>query len=136
MGAYATVIHVQALNTGRKITGTSKPSASQVVNYLDETGAVIDGILRQQGYALPIASSATSALELLEHYNALGAGAYVEQAAPSSDDRYKQAMRTWESALKMLREGAMELDAAKDSAQSLPRANAVASPYFERDMDF
>jgi hypothetical protein len=130
---YATVTDVQQLNTARTFTATSKPTATQVIDWLEQTAGVIDGILHGQGYTLPVPTTATGVLKQLEHYNALGAAAFVEQGAPSSDRR-KEAMDLWKQAQKMLRDGNLELDTPEDSSLSLPRGPRTATPYFTLDM--
>jgi hypothetical protein len=135
MNPYAAVDDVRALHTGRTIATSTKPNATQVYGYLTETAAVLDGILREKDYALPIPTTATGALELLEHFNALGAHALTEEAAPTSDRR-DAAMSMWENAQKMLRDGLIQLDAPRDTSLSFPRAPAAPSPFFTRDMRF
>lgn len=132
---YATVADVQQLNSARTFAANSKPTANQVVDWLEQTAGVLDGILRERGYSVPLPTTATGALKTLEHYNAIGAAALVEQGAPSSDRR-DQAMKLWEDAQKMLRDGEIELEAPRSTDLSRPRAPAVATPFFTRDMQF
>lgn len=129
--AYATVADVHQLNTGRPTyTASSKPTASQVIDFLEQSAAKIDGILRARGYGLPVPSAATSALKLLEGCNAAGAHALVEQGAQSSDRR-EAALRLWQDCLTMLREGGLELDGGSD-AGGRPRFSPAPPPIFER----
>ena len=132
--AYATIIYVQQMNTARTLGTSSKPNASQAIDWLEQTAGVLDGILREKGYGLPIPTSATAALRTLEHYNALGAAAMVEQAAPTSDRR-KEAEALWENAQKMLREDLILLDAPKDNTTHTIRSGAAATPMFTRTME-
>lgn len=139
--AYATVYNVAALNTGRTYGATNtKPSATQVVQYLEETAGVLDGILRQQGYLTPVATTATSAYKTLEGFNAIGAWCMVESAAQTSDRR-QDAEAMWESAKKMLLDGIIDLDAPQDTTEALPRSSfgassdSAATPFFYRDME-
>jgi hypothetical protein len=132
---YASIDDVRALNTGRTIATSTTPNASQVWGYLEETAAVLDGILREKNYALPIATTATGALKLLEHFNALGGHCLTEQAAPTSD-RKDSACALWENAQKMLKDGLIELEAERDLTQAAPRAPATPSPFFTREMQF
>lgn len=130
--AYATIVDVHQLNTGRPTyTASSKPTASQVIDFLEQSAAKIDAVLRSRGYAIPVATTATSALKLLEGCNAAGAHALVEQGAQSSDRR-EAAMKLWQDCLVMLREGELELDAAGDTTQSVTYA-AAPSPVFQRE---
>lgn len=134
MTPYADIDGVRALNTGRTIATQTKPSASQVAGFLDDTAGVIDAILDRQGYELPIPTTATGALKLLEHFNELGGHALTEQAAPVSD-REDAAMAMWENAQKMLREDLIQLDAPRELTTTLPRGPVVPSPFFTRDME-
>jgi hypothetical protein len=133
---YATVIDVVKQNTARKtFTPNTKPTASQVIEYLDETAGELDSILGGQDYALPVPTTATGALRTLEYFNALGGAAMVEQAAPTSDRR-DSALALWENAKKMLIDGVIEFtDVPRSSELALPRAAEAASPWFSRDMD-
>lgn len=133
--AYATVAHVQAHNAGRVLSATSVPNDTQVIDFLEETAAVLDGILREKGYALPIATTATSALKFLELANSYGAWAAVERSAKSSEQR-DRAETLWEGAQKMLRDGGIELDAPTDAQLALPRSQAAASAWFTRCTEF
>ena len=130
---YATVMDVHQLNTGRPTyTASSKPTASQVIDFLEQSAAKIDAVLRGRGYALPVATGATSALKLLEGCNAAGAHALVEQGAQSSDRR-ESAMKLWQDCLTMLREGELELDSGSDAASGVPAFSAAPSPIFQRE---
>jgi hypothetical protein len=131
--AYVTPSVVFGRDTGRQFTQNTKPTASQVAEYIDLTAGELDGILRKRGYALPI--SATSALKLLEHYNALGAAAMIETAAPTAGGKDKTALAMWESAKKMLGDGGIELDAASDSRSGRPRHSTGATALFLRDAE-
>jgi hypothetical protein len=114
---YATISHVEALNALRTFTATSRPNASQVTGYLEETAGVLDGILAARGFQLPVPTTATSALRLLEHYNAIGAHAFAERAAESSPHK-EAAEKLWADAQKMLKDGIVE-------PSDLPRATAT-----------
>lgn len=129
---YATLEQVRALNTGRTIGATSKPSATQVQNFLSNAAAIIDAKLRSEGYALPVPTGATSALEVLEYANAAGGHYFTEEAAPTSE-KLKSAKEMWESALKML--SSVELPTDQDPEQTLARFPSAATPYFTRDLE-
>ena len=129
---YATVMDVHQLNTGRPTyTASSKPTASQVIDFLEQSAAKIDAVLRGRGYSLPVATGATSALKLLEGCNAAGAHALVEQGAQSSDRR-EAAMKLWQDCLAMLREGELELDSGIDASSGVVAYSPAPSPVFER----
>jgi hypothetical protein len=122
--AYGVVDDVVRLTQGRTYTASSKPTVDDVVSHLANTRAEIDGALRHAGYAVPVATTATGALALLAHGNALGAACLVESSAPTSDRR-GAACRLYQQFLKALREGELELDAGKDASNSAPRSNAA-----------
>lgn len=137
--AYCTIDDVAELNTGRTFTTSSKPNATQVNDFIEQTAAVIDGILRSQNYSLPIATTATSALKMLELFNAQGAACLVEQGAPTSDRRGAKGdgvCAMWREAQKMLKGGGIELDADRDTSESHPRGGPCATPFFTREMTF
>lgn len=133
---YATVADVEQLAQARVFTATSKPSTTQVVDWLEQTAGVLDGILRAKGYSLPVPASATQTLKLLEGYNAIGAAAFVEQGAPTSDRR-DQAMTLWQDTQKMLKDAMLELDDAQDATVTSPRSSfpSAPTPFFTRDME-
>ena len=104
---------VYARNSARTFTATSKPATQMVQDFIDDIAAEIDGILRTRGYALPIPTTATSSLKLLEHGNALGAAMLVEQAASSGgQDKDDFATKLWENWKDAIIKGTMDLDAA------------------------
>lgn len=134
MAGYATVLDVKALNPARTFTASTRPNDTQVVGYLTEAAAVLDGILAARGFALPVPIVATSALELLEHYCAIGAWYMVENAADSSPHR-DAAERAWIAAQRMLRDGLVEpVGLTRDTTTGRARAATVATPYFSRLM--
>lgn len=118
---YVNPTQVYAQDTGRTFTATSRPSTQMVGDYIERTAAELDGILRRRGYTVPVATSASSALRLLEHYNALGAAAMIEQGAPTTGGKRGDAFYLWEECKKALACGDIELEAAKDTSTSRPR---------------
>jgi hypothetical protein len=133
--AYATPSDVHQLNTGRTFTASSKPTASEVGRLLDLTAAELDGILRTRGYLLPIPASATSALMLMAHGNALGGAAMVEQGAQASDRR-DEAVRLWLDFKKMLGSASLELDDAHDAVTGSPVYGSSGSSVTTWDTEF
>jgi hypothetical protein len=137
MAGYATPTQVYALNTGRNFTATSKPNIAQVQQFIDQTAGVIDGILAEKAYTLPLATSATAARVSIEFYNALGAACLVERSAPTSDERRQEACEMWRNAQDMLRSGAVEFpDLERSTSTDMPRSSFPATPMFTRDMEF
>lgn len=133
--AYANVEDVVRLTQGRTYNASSIPNISEVHDFLALSAAQIDGILRGQGYALPVATGATSTLRLLAHGNALGARALVESAAPTAaPNAAEHAEKLWCDFKKALGDGDLELDAGRDTGQSRPRfgqATALLATSFE-----
>lgn len=135
MAGYASPTQVYALNTGRTFTASSKPNVAQVQQFIDQTAGVIDGILSEKSYVTPMVS--TSALVTISYYNALGAACLVERAAPTSDERRKEACEMWSEAQSMLRSGSVQFpDAAVNTSSDMPRSNLPATAMFTRDMEF
>lgn len=134
--AYATVSHVQALAAPLVFTASSQPTTDQVAGFLTQTAAVLDGILTAKAYSLPIATTATAALEALELYNAQGAGALALRSNPNSPkDRRDAADKAWELAQKMLKDGTVELPGlARDTGQSRVRIGSNPTAMFTRNM--
>lgn len=130
--AYATVAHVNSYNVGRSYSATSHPTASQVIQYLEDSQGEIDTILTEVGYDLPVPDGATSALFYLRGVNALHAAYKVEESAQASERR-EQYRLMWEAAKKAL--GTVELTGvAKSSDQTRPRFSTASPPFFTRDM--
>lgn len=133
--AYATIDDVLRLTQGRTFNASSKPSTPDVQDYLNFSKGEIDGLLRRGGYGLPVATTATGALALLAHGNALGAACLVETSAPIAN-RQSQVCKLYADFKKMVLAGDLELDAGKDEGNSAPRSNAAnqATAMFRRDM--
>ncbi len=118
MAGYVNATVVYARNAGRTFTASSRPATQMVQDFIDDTAAELDAILRMRGYDLPV-QGATSALKTLEHGNALGAGFLIEQSAPSgSPDKLRMAFELWKSFKDALQVGDLELDAPADNASS------------------
>lgn len=143
---YATLSDVANRDTLRgDYTANTKPSSTQVIEYLEDASVTLDGLLRAKGYQLPV--TATSALRWLRSANADGAYARVQAAATEGDDLDESAQKAWEAALKMLREGHIELEAPRDLTALGSRTNrdpvqlgphgglATWRPAFTRDME-
>lgn len=137
--AYAAVTDVQRRNFGRTISATALDGTTEdVIQYLEETAGIINGILRSQGYSVPVSpTTASAAYKTLQGINAIGAWALWESAARTSDRR-EEAARMWEKAQDMLRKGEVELDIPIDLSEAAPRGGfeGVATPWFQRDTVF
>jgi phage gp36-like protein len=132
--AYATVADVAALAALRTFTASTRPNTTEVTGFLEDAQGVLDSILAARGYQLPVPITATNALDLLEHYTAVGAWAMVEAAAPTSDAR-EIAERAWMNAQKMLRDGLIEpVGLSQVTTTVTPRAGFAPTAMFCRDM--
>ena len=54
MGEYATVENVQAHQQEFALSATTKPTLAQVEEWIEETGAEIDGYVAALGYVVPV----------------------------------------------------------------------------------
>lgn len=132
--AYASLPDVSALAAKRTFGATSIPSASQVMQYLDNTCSDLDSIIAADGYALPIPTTATIALLDLKRLNALGAYVQVEHSAQVSDDK-DRAQKEWDAARLEFKSGGVSLyDVPRLGGQNFARSQAAATPFFTRDM--
>jgi hypothetical protein len=133
--AYASITHVQAHNAGRgAYTSSTKPTASQVVQFIDEAAGEIDIALAAGGYNVPLPSSVPSSVAAyLQKTNAYGALCFIESSAQVSHNR-DDYCSMFKQALKMFERGRLP-GLEKDSDVGLPRGDATATPpYFTRDM--
>lgn len=124
---YATLGDVQALNAARNLTATSVPNSSQVAQFLQFSGAQIDSILVEKGYSLPVPTTATAALMLLERVNAQGGYAMTERSAAASPHA-DTAEKAYAAALEMLEAASTILDIPKSVARSSPRGPGLTVP--------
>lgn len=118
---YCTLDDVRARNPARQLSPSTVPNLVDVIGFISQTAAELDGILKAKGYTTPIATSATQAFQLLRNYNALGAACLVEQSAITGAGKRTDICSMWDHAKSMLAAGTMELDAAKDTTSSMPR---------------
>jgi len=135
---YTTPTQVHALNKGRQMfTATSRDiTFEDVEGFIYETAAVLNGILAERSYTIPVPTTAELAYGVLNHYNTLGAACMVEKAAPTSDRR-EQACEAWANAQEMLRSGAIQLpDAELSVTNDMPTGLSPATPMFFRDQEF
>lgn len=134
--AYVTPTAVFARDTGRVFNQTSKPTASQVSEYVDQVAGEIEGVLRKQGYAIPIATGATSALAYLENLNAMGAACLIQQSATTPGNQANWC-KMYADALKMLAAGNVQLEAGTvDAEVGLPRQRTRATSMFNACTEF
>lgn len=132
----ASVGSVEAYVPGRApFTSGTKPTASQVAMHLADATAEVAGLLLQAGYDVPIPTSATVAVRIVDTVCAKVAAAIVERTAPTKDrENLKAAEQMAEAARSMIRKGELP-GVDKNVAQSSPRGGyAGATAYFSRDM--
>lgn len=134
--AYCDITHVQAHNAGRGVySAQSKPTASQVMMFIDEASSEIDMALVEGGYSAPVIASASTARIYLQKVNALGALCSVESSAQVSHND-ADFCSTYRSALKMIAKGSLIPGLAKDGQTALPRqsVSVATPPFFTRKM--
>ena len=132
--AYASLPDVNALAAKRVFSATSVPSASQVAEYLDFGAAEIDGLLAADGYALPIATTASIALLYLKRVNAIAAWVQVEHSAQVSND-VDRAQKLWDNERGKLEAGGVSLyDAPRLGGENFARSQSAPTAFFTRDM--
>lgn len=125
--AYCVPSDVQALNTSRVAGQGNNPSVAQIQTYINMTAGVIDAILTNKGYQVPVSPLYPEAINYLCGVNAAGAAAMMERAAPTSVnlDRFE---KEWEEAQKMLIDSQSIMDIPKDIARAEPRGPGVTVP--------
>ncbi len=132
---YASLPDVQAYCPMRNLAAGSAPNPTQVRQLIEDTAAVIDGIVAGLGYDAPVDPSATAATAVLKVGNTLGAWCAVERAAPVSDDA-DAACERWAGWQADLKAGVIELPGIGQSADRYARVwEGAASPMFTRDME-
>lgn len=130
---YATVYHVEALDKGRgPFTASTKPTATEVMLYLDQTAAELDATLDRAGYDIPIASAATQARQLVGYWNALGANCLVQRAAQQSV-KDTDACAMYQAALTAIADGTVNLPGVDPGTAALARTafSSEASALFD-----
>jgi len=110
MTAYATIANVQGECPHFTITSTSKPTTTQVQEYLDNCAGEIDAALAVNGVAVPVSSPAWFVADL-ESLNAMGAAARTlmawrpDQAGPTGNGQGYTLWRQYQARLAEFRKG-------------------------------
>lgn len=133
--AYATLADVIALNSARVYSATSHPATSAVGQFIDQQAAAIDAILLEKGYTLPVPTTASSALLMLQHINAVGAWSLSESGAERSPYR-DLALTMWQASIDMLKAQSTVLDIPKSGDRASPRGPGVSRPAGPCDQPF
>ena len=141
--AYASAPDViQHLTLATAFSATSRPNSTQVHGQILDIADQLDAVLAAADYTVPVATGATSAFDLLNSYNAIGAAMMVTAGHPAGkDSKHLEFLeRRWNAILKGISDGSIALDAAQDTSVALPRFGgsrsasvAGASPYFARE---
>jgi hypothetical protein len=116
--AYCTTAEVQSL-TGLTFSGTSRPTTTEVDEFVSDVAAELDGVLQAAGYTLPITDS--DALNLLGRYNKFGSAVQAWHAGYLSNDeppRVAYWRTAYENFLNRLRKGEQELPGEGESEVS------------------
>ena len=134
--AYATLVHVERLHAARTFSDRSMPTKDDVAGFLEDCAVELDAALAAREYEVPVPTTATSAFRLVQRWNAAGAHALAEEAAPDSP-KAEGARKEWERILKRIEDGKIDLpELAHDEETSGIRTLAPATPMFTRDMEF
>ena len=135
---YATVSHVEAYCSARApFSSSTKPSASQVAMYIEDTTIEVEDAMLRSGYPVPVPSSATYAFRFMQGAVAKTAAYLVEQNAPTnSENRLASTAHMRDSALRMISDGEI-VGYPKETDQAFPRsAFTGATPAFRSDQMF
>lgn len=129
---YCTVAQVLNRNAARvTYTATSIPNASQVFEYILESGAQLDQWLFAGGYAAPfdqaIASStpsimlvATNGQLLLQRWNSIGAALMVEEAAQQPIN-LEPFQKMWDEVKQVILDKTIDVPLPPNPAKAHPR---------------
>lgn len=115
--AYCSLADVEG-ETGFKYDAESQPSRTEATNIIEGVAAEIDGALEAVGYTIPVASTATRALQMLRRYNILGAAYRCWHADVRGTDDFP-AVKSWEldfrTFIKNISEGKIKLPGVDDT---------------------
>jgi len=152
--SYCTIADVQTLNPTRTYSATSKPTLTQVGEYITQIAGEVDTVLQGRGLGVPIETPAVF-VTFLKQLNAVGAAAMAERAmfpeaqgmmggTAASALHWKQ----YQEGLKFLRDGSLPTGT---EAEALPFSffeqnvgndaepvddNAWARPKFGKNKEF
>jgi len=148
--AYCVLADVKAKCQRLPMDATSKPTLTEVTQFIDDCSEEIDGILTTLGYVVP--ATGTKTLKLLRKICSDGAAFYAMSAAysgvsPNQSDQGKDYGLKYSDALRAFRKGEMTLPDAPvtANAQGQPRGSGFASsfetedsnePFITRDQEF
>lgn len=140
--SYATAADVsRKLTFLPAITGTSRPSASQVDAAIAAAADELDAALAGVAYTVPVPTTATISLGVLREWSSIGAAGEVALSLPQgADSKHAASYRErFTAILDAIRDRERDLpDAAREPRGDIrtpPRAltGAGASPSFSRD---
>src|SRR5574338_192000 len=140
---YASLPDVQAhlplmgRNQVPTFTATSQPNATHVHNQISFVTNELDSVLSNRGYAVPIPTTATIALDIVRSWTSIGAAYRTALSAGQGPTRqHVDFLRDeYNRILESIRNGIIGLaDAPKNSFRnSRGMAQFNASPYFTRN---
>lgn len=113
--AYCTITEVQGLNPKWTYSSSTKPTTTQVEEFIDRISDEIDVVIQGRGYTTPV-TSPTELANFLVQVNAYGAASLAEQAMfPEATGigvtaRGNVLWGQYQAALKYLREGNLPTD--------------------------
>ena len=143
--AYASQSDIEAQNPKRTYGVATKPTATQVGEYINSIAAEIDNVLSSQGYAIPVTSPANFVTHL-KQLNAYGAAALAEyamfpEAANVGETPHGAILwKMYQAGLKALRDGEIPAGVPKSSASIGPASYATGqsdypAPVFRMSSD-
>lgn len=123
------------------VGASTRPTSTQLSEFLDLVSAEIDTALGARGYTVPVTAPA-SFLDYLEHLNALGAAAYAllvafpQESGPGSVAEGPSLMRQYEAKLAKLEAGiGVPRSVAKDENTTAPRSFFLDEGAIGEDVD-
>lgn len=128
--AYASLQDVQSFLPGVNFMATSaKPGATQVANFLNLASDDLDSLLGTLDYSVPIATTATQAMEMLRNWTTIGAAYRTAIAMPQGkESKHAETYgKEWTAILKSIESGQRFLPDASRAVGRLPRS-ASADP--------
>jgi hypothetical protein len=118
------------------MTANSKPTETQVTEFISQCEATLDGVLSGLGYVTPV--TGTESLKIVKKITTDGAAFYAMSAAfsgvsPNKSDQATDYRLQWKEAIKDLKDGKMILsDAPKtDEALGEPQGTGAVSSFAE-----
>ena len=152
---YATYERIEAYLPWTSLNSTTRPTKKQALTvHIRDSYDTMNGMLKEQGYVVPVPSSNATSIAILGRINSLDAAASIDlamrggagQVSPQSEQLQNQRNLVWRA----FRDGNIELpDAEREGAYALrdsekqPKSQFYVDsggeekdPVFKRDMDW